>query len=109
MNGHHRFAALFLWVSLLWIPITAAEPDATTRYADKAIALLEDGISRETVYGEGNVPAYAESLRAIFLAGGFPPESISIIPYGETASLIVRYAGDGSSGQIGRASCRERV
>ena len=50
MKGHHRFAALFLWVSLLWIPITAAEPDATTRYADKAIALLEDGISRETVW-----------------------------------------------------------
>ena len=51
MNGHHRFAALALWVLLLWNPITAAEPDAATRYADKAIALLEDGISRETVHG----------------------------------------------------------
>ena len=99
MNGHHRFAALFLWVSLLWVPNAAAEPDAAARYADKAIVLLEDSISRETVHGEGNVPAYAESLRAIFLAGGFPPESISIIPYGETASLVVRYAGDGSSGR----------
>ena len=94
MNGHHRFAALSLRLFLLWIPLSAAEPDAATRYAEKAIALLEDGISRQTVHGEGNVPAYAESLRAIFLAGGFPPESISIIPYGETASLIVRYAGD---------------
>ena len=99
MNGHHRFAALSLWLFLLWIPLSAAEPDAATRYAEKAIALLEDGISRQTVHGEGNVPAYAESLRAIFLAGGFPPESINIIPYGETASLIVRYAGDGSSGR----------
>ena len=99
MNGHHRFAALFLWVSLLWVPNAAAEPDAAARYADKAIVLLEDSISRETVHGEGNVPAYSESLRAIFLAGGFPPESISIIPYGETASLVVRYAGDGSSGR----------
>jgi acetylornithine deacetylase/succinyl-diaminopimelate desuccinylase-like protein len=99
MNSRHRFTALSLWLFLLWIPLSAAKPDATTRYADKAIALLEDGISRETVHGEGNVPAYAESLRAIFLAGGFPPESISIIPYGETASLIVRYAGDGSSGR----------
>ena len=82
MNGHNRLPALFLLVLILWPPTAAAEPDAATRYADKAIALLEDGISRETVHGEGNVPAYAESLRAIFLAGGFPSESISIISYG---------------------------
>ena len=43
------------------------------------------------------MPAYAESLEQVFLEAGFPPEALAIVPYGETASLVVRYEGDGSS------------
>ncbi len=99
MNKHITVAAAPLLSLLLWSHLVVAQPDAVARYADKAVALLEDAISRETVHGQGNVPAYAESLRDVFLAAGFPAASIRIIPYGETASLIVRYAGDGSSGR----------
>jgi acetylornithine deacetylase/succinyl-diaminopimelate desuccinylase-like protein len=45
------------------------------------------------------VPAYAESLQEVFLSAGFEPESLTLVPYRDTASLVVRYAGDGSSGR----------
>ena len=49
--------------------------------------------------GQGLVPAYAESLQQVFLEAGFSPEALTVVPYGETASLVVRYEGDGSSGR----------
>jgi acetylornithine deacetylase/succinyl-diaminopimelate desuccinylase-like protein len=78
---------------------SAVESDALDRHSERAITLLRDAISRQTVHGEGNVPAYAESLREVFLSAGFEPESLTLVPYRDTASLVVRYAGDGSSGR----------
>ena len=77
----------------------ASEDDAVTQYSERAIELLRDAISRETAHGQGLVPAYAESLQQVFLGAGFSPEALTIVPYGETASLVVRYEGDGSSGR----------
>ena len=77
----------------------AADPGAVDRHSERAITLLRDAISRKTVHGEGNVPAYAESLRQVFLSAGFEPEALTLVPYRETASLVVRYAGDDSSGR----------
>ena len=78
---------------------SAVESGALDRHSERAITLLRDAISRQTVHGEGNVPAYAESLREVFLSAGFEPESLTLVPYRDTASLVVRYAGDGSSGR----------
>ena len=78
---------------------TTAENDAIAHYSDRAVELLRDAISRETAYGQGLVPAYAESLKQVFLEAGFSSEALTIVPYGETASLVVRYEGDGSSGR----------
>ena len=77
----------------------AADPGAVDRHSERATTLLRDAISRKTVHGEGNVPAYAESLRQVFLSAGFEPEALTLVPYRETASLVVRYAGDDSSGR----------
>ena len=77
----------------------AGKDDAVTHYSQRAVELLRDAISRETSHGQGLVPAYAESLERVFLEAGFPPEALTIVPYGETASLVVRYEGDGSSGR----------
>jgi len=76
-----------------------ATTDAVAHYSERAIALLRDAIGRETVLGAGNVPAYAESLRGVFLEAGFAPDDLTVIPYQNTASLVVRYSGDGSSGR----------
>ena len=78
---------------------TTDKHDAIAHYSDRAVELLRDAISRETAYGQGLVPAYAESLKQVFLDAGFSPEALTIVPYGETASLVVRYEGDGSSGR----------
>ena len=77
----------------------ANEDDAIVQYSERAVELLRDAISRETAHGQGLVPAYAESLRQVFLEAGFPPDALTIVPYGETASLVVLYEGDGSSGR----------
>ena len=78
---------------------TSDKNDAIAHYSDRAVELLRDAISRETAQGRGLVPAYAESLKQVFLEAGFSPEALTIVPYGETASLVVRYEGDGSSGR----------
>jgi len=49
--------------------------------------------------GKGNVPAVAQYLAQRFLAGGFPAADVRILPLGETASLVVRYRGDGRGGR----------
>ena len=77
----------------------ATEDDAIVQYSERAVELLRDAISRETAKGQGLVPAYAESLKQVFLEAGFPSEAMTIVPYGETASMVVRYEGDGSSGR----------
>jgi hypothetical protein len=45
------------------------------------------------------VPLVAKYLAERFKAGGFPAADIHILPLGETASLVVRYRGDGSGGK----------
>ena len=59
--------------------------------------MLRDSIARETAHGLGQVPAYAKFLQTQFLAAGFDAQDITIVPYEGTASLLVRYRGDGSS------------
>ena len=67
----------------------AGEKDDVAFYSERAVELLRDAISRESAHGQGLVPAYAESLKQVFLEAGFPPETLTIVPYGETASLVV--------------------
>ena len=89
-----------LMINLLFInPSSAADNDPVGHYGKRATALLRDAISQETVRGAGNVPAYAATLQDTFLAAGFPSDALTLVPYNDTASLIVRYAGDGSSGR----------
>jgi len=91
---------LTLLISVLpAVSSSASDDNAVDRYDKRAVQLLRDAISRETAYGKGLVPDYAESLRQVFLDAGFAPESLTLVPYEETASLIVRYDGDGSSGR----------
>ena len=100
MNTLCRSAIFFCATIALTVQhCVASDDDAFALYSERAIELLRDAISRETAHGQGLVPAYAESLQQVFLEAGFPPEALTIVPYGETASLVVRYEGDGSSGR----------
>ena len=73
------------------------DPSEIATYSQFAESLLADATARVTAYGDGNVPAYAEYLKDVFVEGGFDPKDIHILPLDETVSLVVRYRGDGSS------------
>jgi len=67
---------------------------------DVAYEMFKDSIAMRTVLGEGNeTPKYARYLADQLKSAGFTDEDITIIPYEDTAAMIVRYAGNGSSGK----------
>ncbi len=75
---------------------TAAAPDAVRAQAREIFAQV---IGIESSIGTGKVPVVAKYLAERFKAGGFPAADIHILPLGETASLVVRYRGNGSGGR----------
>ena len=100
MNNLYRSLIFFCTtIALTAQHSIASETDDVAFYSERAVELLRDAIGRQTAHGQGLVPAYAESLKQVFLEAGFAPEAVTIVPYGKTASLVVRYEGDGSSGR----------
>jgi acetylornithine deacetylase/succinyl-diaminopimelate desuccinylase-like protein len=69
----------------------------------KAREIFARVISIPTSVGLRKVPELAQYLAGEFRAAGFPAEDITIVPFklpdDETASLIVRYRGDGTGGK----------
>lgn len=77
-------------------PSFAATPNA---HEARARELFSKLISYKTSVGLGQVPAMVDHLAAQFRAAGFNDSDIHVLPLGETASLVVRYRGDGSGGK----------
>jgi carboxypeptidase PM20D1 len=92
-----RIIAL-LAVSLLSSGTLAAEQEAS-EHARKTLEIYTRIIGVETSKNLGNVPEVANYLAGELLAAGFAKEDVEVVPLGETASLIARYRGDGSSGK----------
>jgi len=78
------------------IPCYAQASDANDA---KAREIFSRVIAYKTEVGQGQVPEMAQYLAGEFRAAGFPDADIHIVPLGETASLVVRYRGDGSGGK----------
>ena len=74
----------------------APAPDAVRTDAREIFATA---IGFETTIGHGQVPKLAEYLADRFRKGGFAPADVQVLPLGETASLVVRYRGDGRGGR----------
>jgi acetylornithine deacetylase/succinyl-diaminopimelate desuccinylase-like protein len=97
----------FVAVLLALAPAAAAQvPGATYTepYQRRALEIFRTSIGYRTAASHGQVPALAGYLAAQFRAGGFPEADVHVLPLtlpdGETtASLVVRYRGDGSSGE----------
>lgn len=79
--------------SLLVMGATPTANDARLR------EIFATAIGMQTSVGLGNVPKLAAYLASQFRAAGFPEADIHILPLGETASLVVRYRGDGTGGR----------
>ncbi len=74
-------------------------PSPDNHFRAQALEMYRHAISLRTSAGHGQVPVLAEYLAQQFRDGGFPAEDIHVLPMGDTAALVVRYRGDGSSGK----------
>ena len=76
-----------------------AEQDTHSEHAQKTLEIFTRIIAVESSKNLGNVPEIANYLASELITAGFPKEDVEVVPLGETASLIARYRGDGSSGK----------
>jgi acetylornithine deacetylase/succinyl-diaminopimelate desuccinylase-like protein len=78
--------------------IVPAAKAATPEEQAAAREMFAKIISMRTSKGHGEVPKMAAYLAGELKTAGFAAEDIHILPKDETAALVVRYRGDGSSG-----------
>jgi acetylornithine deacetylase/succinyl-diaminopimelate desuccinylase-like protein len=89
-------------IALALLVCAAGDVRAATAPVDsraEARELFARLVAFRTSKGLGQVPAMAAYLSERFQAGGFDAADIHVLPLGETASMVVRYRGDGSGGR----------
>jgi len=98
-RGVRRACATIVALTSLASPLCLAAAGQVSAHDAKAREILERVISFETSEGKGQTPVMAKYLAGELRAAGIPDADIHILPLGDTASLVVRYRGDGSSGK----------
>ena len=76
-----------------------ADEPALSEHAQKTLEIYTRIVGEESSKNLGNVPGIASYLATELITAGFPEEDVEVVPLGETASLIAKYRGDGSSGK----------
>lgn len=89
--------ATLILAGCICVPLKVAAEPADV---DKAVEILGASVAFDTVEGRGKVPAYAEYLAGVLIAGGFAAEDVAVEPFGETAALKAHYAGRSSATPI---------
>lgn len=82
-------------VAFASLPAAAATPEEQA----EAKAMFAKIIAMRTAKGHGEVPKMAAYLAGELKKAGFKSEDVHILPKGETAGLVVRYKGDGSTAE----------
>jgi acetylornithine deacetylase/succinyl-diaminopimelate desuccinylase-like protein len=90
-------AAALCAAAAVYAAVPSPTPPEAVRTQAREIFSAIVGV--ESSIGKGKVPLVAKYLADRFTAGGFPAADVHILPLGETASLVVRYRGDGSGGR----------
>lgn len=65
----------------------------------RAVEIYKTIVEMDTSVEGSKVPEMAAYLAGVFRDAGFASDDIHIIPHEKTASLVVRYRGDGSGGK----------
>ena len=81
------------------LALPAAWADGVAGERAQARALFAELVAVDSSPGSGRVPQLTGLLAARFLAGGFDARDVTVVPFKDTASLVVRYRGDGSGGR----------
>jgi len=90
--------SLSVVAALLFAGAVSAQ-DRNSEHAKKTFEIYKTIIEMETAKNLGNIPAMAQYLADEMIGAGLPETAVEILPVGETAALIARYRGDGSSGK----------
>jgi len=89
----------FLLASLALQGAATAAETIPSDHAQKTLEIYTRIIGVESSKNLGNVPEIANYLRDELVAAGFPANDVEVLPLAETASLVARFRGDGSSGK----------
>jgi len=90
--------SLSIVIALLFASAVSAQ-DRNSEHAKKTFEIYKTIIEMETSKNLGNIPAMAQYLADELIGAGLQEADVEILPVGETAALIARYRGDGSSGK----------
>jgi acetylornithine deacetylase/succinyl-diaminopimelate desuccinylase-like protein len=90
---------LIVTAALLCVATAAFAQDRNSAHARKTLEIYKRIVEVETAKNLGNVPEVANYLASELIGAGLPREDVEVLPVGETAVLIARYRGDGSSGK----------
>ena len=90
--------SLSVVITLLFSTAVSAQ-NRDSEHARKTLEIYTNIIEMETAKNLGNVPAMARYLADEMISAGLPKEDVEVLAVGETAALIARYRGDGSSGK----------
>ena len=95
----HRCCAAFVgaFAALAFSAAAAQAPSEAQR--TRAREIFERVVAMDTSVEGRRVPEMANYLAEQFRAGGFAPEDVHVVPFEQTASLVVRYRGDGTGGR----------
>ncbi|HET9230053.1 MAG TPA: M20/M25/M40 family metallo-hydrolase, partial [Vitreimonas sp.] len=95
----HRCCAAFAGVFVaLAFSVAAAQAPSDAQRA-RAQEVFERIVEMDTSVEGRRVPEMANYLADQFRAGGFAAEEVHVVPYEQTAALVVRYRGDGTGGR----------
>jgi len=97
MTTQYRWPVVISTLALL--VMSGAYADTTVDPKAEARAIFAEAIHVESSIGKGQVPVLAQSLATRFKNAGFPDSDVHILPFKETASLVVRYRGNGQGGK----------
>lgn len=93
---HQLFSAILSFSCVTSYAVTVLAPDFWYAKAEK---MLGHSVQIPTVVGKNHVPELAQYFAEQFRSAGIPASDIKILPYQQTAALIVRWRAENSSGQ----------
>ena len=80
------------------VSVRAQDEAVRTEHARKTLEIYRAIVEVDTSKHTGNTPKVARYLADELVAAGFPRDDVEVVPSGDSAYLVARYRGDGSSG-----------
>lgn len=95
----HRICAASVGIlAALAFSVAAAQAPSDAQRT-RARDILRHVVEMDTSVEGRRVPEMANYLADQFRAGGFAAEDVHVVPFEQTAALVVRYRGDGTGGR----------